>query len=81
LTHISVSRRVRRRIAALAGLLIALGAVGTAAADEYNEQWGPAIGSELPLLEAFDQAGKPRTLADLAGERGLLLFMSRSADW
>ena len=81
MTHISVSRRLSRRMAALAGLLIALGSVGSATADEYSDEWGPAVGSELPVLEAYDQAGNLRTLADLAGERGLLLFMSRSADW
>lgn len=81
MTHISVPGRVRRRTAVLTGLLIALGFVGAVAADEYNDQWGPAVGSELPVLEAYDQAGKLRTLADLSGERGLLLFMSRSADW
>lgn len=52
-----------------------------AVADEYSEQWGPTLGSELVVLEAFDQSGQLRTLTDLAGERGLLLFLNRSADW
>ena len=34
-----------------------------------------------PLLEAPDQNGVVRTLADLSGEQGLLLFLNRSADW
>ncbi len=35
----------------------------------------------MPLLEAPDHTGTLRTLPDLAGEQGLLLFLSRSADW
>jgi hypothetical protein len=53
----------------------------TAMAGEYSEGWGPAVGSPLPVLEANDQAGQPRTLDNLAGEQGLLLFLNRSADW
>lgn len=52
-----------------------------AVADDYSDQWGPALGTQLPVLEAHDQAGNLRTLADLSGERGLLLVLSRSADW
>jgi hypothetical protein len=35
----------------------------------------------LPVLEAPDQTGTVRTLDDLAGDHGLLLFLNRSADW
>lgn len=52
-----------------------------AAANDYSAGWGPAVGSEIPMLEAQDHSGKARALADLAGEQGLLLFLSRSADW
>jgi len=48
---------------------------------EYNSEWGPAIGSMLPLLEAPDQTGQVRQFDDLAGKQGLLLFLNRSADW
>lgn len=54
---------------------------GIALAAEYSDGWGPAVGSKLPVLEAYDQDGRLRTLENLTGERGLLLFMSRSADW
>ena len=47
----------------------------------YADAWGPATGTRLPLLEAPDQQGRMRTLDDLAGDRGLLLFLIRSADW
>ena len=48
---------------------------------EYADEWGPAVGAQLPVLEALDQDGNPQTLASLAGEQGLLLFLNRSADW
>ena len=54
---------------------------GAAAADEYSDGWGPVVGEKVPLLEARDQAGQPRTLTDLSGDKGLLLFLNRSADW
>ena len=49
--------------------------------DSYAEEWGPAVGSQVPVLAANDQSGTARTLDNLAGEHGLLLFMVRSADW
>ncbi|MEM9623697.1 MAG: hypothetical protein AAF993_18770 [Pseudomonadota bacterium] len=56
-------------------------ASGTALAADYAAQWGPAIGSSMPVLQAQDQAGASQNLASLAGEQGLLLFLNRSADW
>ena len=53
----------------------------TLAADDYSSEWGPEIGSQLPVLEAYDQSGTLRTLENLSGEHGLLLFLSRSTDW
>lgn len=70
---------IRRLFAAAMGALGMLAVC--ASADPYSDAWGPAVGSQLPVLEAHDQSGQLQTLADLAGERGLLLFMSRSADW
>ena len=51
------------------------------AADPYSEQWGPALGSQIPVLEAPDQDGVMRDFEDLAGQHGLLLFFNRSTDW
>ncbi|MCZ6619924.1 MAG: hypothetical protein O7E57_17535 [Gammaproteobacteria bacterium] len=48
---------------------------------DYRDDWGPAVGSVLPRLEANDHTGTPRNLENLAGERGLLLLLNRSADW
>ena len=50
-------------------------------ADDYSAGWGPAVGAPMPVLAAPDDSGQDRTLADLAGDQGLLLFLSRSADW
>jgi len=68
--------RVLGAVLSLTGLTAAF-----AMADEYTDQWGPTVGSRLTVLEAYDQSGQLRTLANLTGERGLLLFMNRSADW
>ena len=48
---------------------------------DYRDDWGPDVGSVLPMLAANDHTGASRTLENLAGERGLLLFLNRSADW
>lgn len=52
-----------------------------AATESFVDVWGPAVGSALPVLDAVDHSGERRRLADLAGRRGLLLFLVRSADW
>ena len=49
--------------------------------DGYVQQWGPELGTALPLLDAPDQDGVRRRFADLTGEHGLLLFFNRSTSW
>ena len=67
----------RGRLAtALASATLALGV-----AADYQDDWGPAVGTPMLAIEAADQTGAVRDLASLKGERGLLLFMVRSADW
>ena len=61
--------------------LLWFGFAGAVAADEYSNNWGPAVGSAMPLLAADDQSGSAQNLDSLAGEKGLLLFLNRSADW
>ena len=46
-----------------------------------NMKTGPEIGQSIPGFTAPDQNGRPRTLADLRGEKGLVLAFVRSADW
>ena len=62
------------------GLLVLAMFCAAANAAEFAADWGPAIGGKV-ALQAYDQDGELRTLENLAGERGLLLFMNRSADW
>lgn len=69
-----------RALVTVTGLAVLL-ATGSGWSSEYSGNWGPEIGTQLPLLEAPDQTGTLRTLADLSGEQGLLLFLNRSADW
>lgn len=52
-----------------------------ALADDYADGWGLAVGAQAPAITAKDQSGALRDLGSLAGERGLLLFLNRSADW
>jgi hypothetical protein len=62
-------------------LAVLSGLPAMAFGSEYSSNWGPAAGSQLPVLEARDQTGQLRTLDDLSGENGLLLLLNRSADW
>ncbi len=83
--------RLRLKRLVLAGissaLLLSLTAVAAESqtkpmtAAQYQQQWGPAVGTTVAPLAAKDQHGKLRQLADLAGPNGLLLFLVRSADW
>ncbi len=43
--------------------------------------WGPPVGVIAPEISAQDQDGVTRDLPALSGNRGLLLVLSRSADW
>ncbi|MDP3518353.1 MAG: peroxiredoxin family protein [Pseudohongiella sp.] len=45
--------------------------------------WAPdfEVGDTIPPIEAPDQNGDVKTLADLMGEKGLVLVLSRSFDW
>ena len=54
---------------------------GVAFADDYAQAWGLPVGAAAPAIAAQDHNGVARNLESLAGERGLLLVMSRSADW
>ncbi len=63
----------------LIGSLAAL--PGATLANNYTDTWGPPVGATAPALLAEDQAGSPRDLKSLAGHNGLLLVLSRSADW
>ncbi len=42
---------------------------------------GPRVGEKVPDFTLADQQGRKRNLASLMGEKGLVLVLSRSADW
>ena len=42
---------------------------------------GPEIGQKIPDFTLHDQSGRLRDFESLAGDQGLLLLFSRSADW
>ena len=50
---------------------------------EWSADWASdlKVGSTTPGIDAKDQFGKDRTLANLMGDKGLVLLFSRSADW
>jgi peroxiredoxin len=51
-------------------------------ASTLAEDLGPPVGTRAPALGTLpDQTGKPRTLADLTGRKGLVLVFFRSAGW
>ena len=51
------------------------------AQSEYAANWGPALGSKAPMIEANDQHGQAQNLDTLSGSNGLLFVFNRSVDW
>ena len=45
------------------------------------QKLGPQTGDRVPDFTLKDQHGDARTLASLAGPKGLMLVFYRSADW
>ena len=78
------NRELRRKLSGLwifFALLVA-GNLGAANEASTGYEWGPEVGSMAPVeLQAQDQTGTQRSVHDLAGDNGLLLFFVRSADW
>ena len=61
-------------------VLLVQGAAPSLANPDF--ELGPAINSKAPDIGMpNDFTGKPRTLASLMGDKGLVLFFFRSADW
>lgn len=76
-----MTRSLARLFAIPALLLSCLLGSSTVSAQEFV--WAPAlpVGATLPAIDAADQHGQRHTFADLTGEKGLVLVMSRSFDW
>jgi len=64
-------------------LTLALLALFSIAAAAQDFVWAPdyPVGSEIPSISAPDQNGDVQTLAELSGDKGLVLVLSRSFDW
>jgi peroxiredoxin len=63
-------------------LLLAVLALAAPAAANPNFDLGPPTGAKAPPIgELPDATGKPRPLASLMGDKGLVLFFFRSAKW
>jgi len=74
------------RIAAFGAALVFLFALlaggVTPSAANPDFELGPAVNAKAPDIGTpNDFTGKPRSLASLMGEKGLVLFFFRSADW
>lgn len=65
----------------IAHLVVTLLALGGASAAAQTHEFGPQIGATLPAIELQDQAGTRRAVSALGGSNGLVLLVTRSADW
>lgn len=50
-------------------------------AAEAAAEFGPAVGTMAPAFSALDSDGMERSLADLSGTQGVVLYFNRSLDW
>ena len=65
----------------LSGLIAAVAVSFAAGAFAQTHDFGPPVGARLPNIEAQDQDGARRSVGALAGENGLVLLVTRAADW
>ena len=70
------------RLLGLLSLVLTLALAGSPLRANPDFDLGPAVNAKAPDIGTPpDQSGKPRALASLMGEKGLVLFFFRSADW
>jgi peroxiredoxin len=76
---------IRSLLLALTALLAATPALAqddpAGLASQAALDFGPAVGDTAPAFSVADTGGAPRSLADLAGPQGLVLYFNRSLDW
>ena len=61
---------------------LTLALVGNFSLGASADELGPPVGAKLADIGTPpDQTGKPRALSSLMGDKGLVLFFFRSADW
>ena len=74
--------RLRTVFVALAALVMASASDIAPLVANPDFDLGPAISAKAPDIgRPNDQTGRPRALNSLMGEKGLVLFFFRSADW
>jgi peroxiredoxin len=78
-TIVQMNRQLSIRALAVLTLLLILGV--NAMAGNSQAQVALQPGAAIPRIELKDQAGKTQTFDSLKGANGLLLILSRSADW
>ena len=55
--------------------------VASSVTADYQDEWGPDVGTALPEVTASDSSGTAASVDNLMGEKGLLLVFSRSSSW
>ena len=65
------------------GAIVFAAFVLSSAASAQEWEWAAKfqVGDSLPPIQSQDQYGEVRQLQDLAGDKGLILVLSRSFDW
>lgn len=63
----------------IGGLLMV--GVHATAQDEFSNSWGPEIGSQMPVFSLPDTANEDKSLHDVMGDKGALIFFNRSTVW
>ncbi len=56
-------------------------AASLALGSDYSSEWGPPTGTNIPAGGFTSHIGETRTFRGLMGDKGLLIFFNRSADW
>ena len=56
-------------------------AASLALGSDYSSEWGPRAGTHIPAGSFASHIGETRTFLDLMGDKGLLIFFNRSANW
>jgi hypothetical protein len=56
-------------------------AASLALGSNYSDEWGPLAGTYIPAGGFTSHIGETRTFRGLMGDKGLLIFFNRSADW
>ncbi len=62
-------------------ILLAIVAAAAVPAVAASIKVGPAVGTKAPPITATTLAGKPATMAAMAGSKGLVIVFFRSAEW